>query len=38
MGFPNGSPEIPKVGTYVTLGPHNFVRRLSIEMRFKAKF
>ncbi len=34
-GLPNGSPEIPKVGTPTTLGPHNFVCRPLIEMRLK---
>jgi hypothetical protein len=28
-------PEIPKVGTLTTLGPHNFVCRAPIEMRSK---
>jgi hypothetical protein len=36
--LPNGSPEIPKVRTPVTLEAHNFVYRPPIEMRFKAKF
>jgi len=36
-GLPNGSPEIAKVGSFATLGLHNFVCRPSIEMRFKAK-
>jgi len=36
-GLPNGSPKILKVGTSVTLGPHNFVCRPPIEMRFEAK-
>jgi hypothetical protein len=36
-GLPNGSPEISKVGTPVTLGAHNFVCGPSIEMRFKEK-
>ncbi len=31
------SPEIPKIETLVTLGPHNFVCRPPIEMRFEAK-
>jgi hypothetical protein len=30
-------PEIPKVGTQVTLGAHNFVWRPSIEMRSQEK-
>jgi hypothetical protein len=34
---PKWSPEIPKVGTPATLGAHNFVRRPSIEVRFKTK-
>jgi hypothetical protein len=33
----NGSPKIPKIGTPATLGPHNFVCKPSIEMRFKEK-
>jgi len=33
----NGSPEILKVGTPVTLGPHNFMYKPLIEMRSKAK-
>ncbi len=37
LGLVNGSPEIPKVGTSMTLGPHNFVYIPLIEMRFKAK-
>ncbi len=37
-GLPNGSPEIPKVGTLVTLGVHNYVCKPQIEMRFKLKF
>ncbi len=36
-GLPSGSPEIPKVGTFVTLGAHNFVCIPLIEMRFKTK-
>jgi hypothetical protein len=35
--IPNGNPEIPEVRTPATLGPHNFVYRLSIKMRSKAK-
>ncbi len=35
--LPNGNPEIPRVGTFATLRPHNFVCRLLIEMRSKAK-
>jgi hypothetical protein len=34
-GLPNGSPEIPIVGTPATLGPHNFVCRLLIGWSFK---
>ncbi len=37
LGLPSGSPKIPKVGTLVTLGAHNFVCRPPIDMRFKAK-
>ncbi len=37
MTFCLGSPEIPKVGPPVTLGPHNFACKPPIEMRFKAK-
>jgi hypothetical protein len=33
LGLPNESPEIPKVGTPTTLGPHNFVWKPHIEMR-----
>jgi len=32
-----GSPKIPEIGTFTTLGAHNFVCRPSIEMSFKAK-
>ncbi len=35
--FASGSPEIPKVGIFTTLGAHNFVCRPSIEMRSKEK-
>jgi hypothetical protein len=35
--LPNGSPEIPKVETPTTLGPHNFVCKPPIEMRSEAK-
>jgi len=31
--FPNGSLEIPKVRTLVTLGPYNFACRPLIEMK-----
>jgi hypothetical protein len=34
---PSGSPEIPKVGTPVSLQAHNFVCRPLINMRFEAK-
>jgi len=37
LGFPSGSLEIPKVGTFVTLGATNFVCRSPIKMRFKTK-
>ncbi len=33
----SGSPKIPMVGTLVILGAHNFVCRILIRMRFKAK-
>jgi hypothetical protein len=36
-GLPSGSPEIPKLGTLVTLGAHNFVCRPPIEMRFEKR-
>jgi hypothetical protein len=36
-GLPNGSPKIPKVGTPMILGPHNFLRKPLIEIRFQAK-
>jgi hypothetical protein len=36
-GLPNGSPEIPKVGTFATLGAHNFMCKPPIAMRSKAK-
>jgi hypothetical protein len=32
-----GSPEIPKIGTLVTLKAHNFLCRPPIEVRFEAK-
>jgi len=32
-----GSPEIAKVGTPATLGPHNFVCKPPIEMKSKTK-
>jgi hypothetical protein len=31
------NPEIPKVGTPAILGPHNFVCKPLIEMRYKEK-
>ncbi len=37
LGLPNGNLEIPKVGTPVILGAHNFVCRPLIEMRSKEK-
>ncbi len=37
MTFCHGSLEILKVGTPMTLGPHNFACKLPIEMRFEAK-
>jgi hypothetical protein len=33
MAFCPRTPEIPKVGTPVTLGPHNFAYRPPIEMK-----
>jgi hypothetical protein len=36
-GLPSESLEIPKLGTPMTLGAHNFLYRTSIEMRSKAK-
>ncbi len=36
-GLPNGSFEIAKVGFSTTLGPHNFMCKLLIEMRSKAE-
>ncbi len=36
-GLPSWSLEIPKVGTPVILGAHNFVFRPTIDMMFKAK-
>jgi len=35
LQFLYGSPEIPKVGTPTTLGPHNFPRKPPIGMRVK---
>ncbi len=37
LGLPSGSLEIPKVRTPAILRVHNFVCRLSIEMRSKEK-
>jgi len=37
LGLSSESLEIPKVGTPVTLGAHNFVCRPSIEVRSKEK-
>jgi len=37
LGLPNGSPEIPIVGTPATLGAHNFVCRPLIEMMSEEK-
>jgi hypothetical protein len=34
-GFPNGSPEILKIGTLTTLEAHNFVLKLLIHVRSK---
>ncbi len=36
-GLPNGSPEIPTIGTPATLEAHNFLCRPPIAMRSKAK-
>ncbi len=36
--LPSGSPEIPKVEIFATLGAHNFVCRPLIEMRSKEKY
>ncbi len=36
--LPSGSPEILKVGTFATLGAHNFVCRPLIKMTSEAKF
>ncbi len=35
--LPSGSPEIPKIGTPMTLGAHNFVFRPLIEIRFEVR-
>jgi len=37
LGLSNGSPEIPKVGTPITLEAHNFVCNPLIEMRSQTK-
>ncbi len=37
LRLPSGSPEIPAVGTFVTLGAHNLACKLSIAMRSEAK-
>jgi len=37
LSLPSGSPEIAKVGTLMTLGPHNFVCRPLIEMKSETK-
>ncbi len=37
LGLPSWSPEIPKIGTPLTLKAHNFVCIPSIKMRFEAK-
>jgi hypothetical protein len=37
VGLPNGSIEIPEAGTFVILGPHNFLQKPLIEMKFEAK-
>jgi len=36
-GLPSGSPEIAKVGTPATLGPHKFMCKPPIDMRFETK-
>ncbi len=35
--LPSGSPEIAKIGTLMTLGPHNFACKPLIEIRSKEK-
>jgi hypothetical protein len=37
LGLPNGSSEIPKIGTPATLESHNFVCRPLIEVRSEEK-
>jgi hypothetical protein len=37
LELPNGSPEIPKVGTFMILGPHNFLHKPLIDITFQAK-
>jgi hypothetical protein len=37
MAFCPRTPEIPKLGTPMTLGVHNFLCKPPIEMRFEAK-
>jgi hypothetical protein len=37
MAFCLKNPEIAKVGTLATLGPHNFVCKPLIEIRFESK-
>ncbi len=37
LGLPNGSLEIPRVGSFITLGLHNFVCRPMIAMRSETK-
>jgi hypothetical protein len=36
-GLSSGSPEIPTIGTFATLGAHNFACKPLIEMKSKAK-
>jgi len=36
-GLPSGSLEIPTIGTFVILGPRNFMNKPPIEMRSEAK-
>jgi len=37
LGLPNWSPEIPEMRIPATMEAHNFMCKLLIEMRFKAK-
>jgi hypothetical protein len=37
LGLPSGSPEIPKLGTLMSLGVYNFLYKPLIEMRSEAK-